>query len=198
MAVIEPQKTSGLSITRVHRRATRVVFFGFWLALTCNIPCTQARAQVQDEYQVKADFLYNFAKFVEWPAKAFPDNRAAFIIGVVGDDPFGSKIEQAIKGKFANGRGLVVKRFPTLKALTFCHILFIGSSEKNNLRPVIAAAGAGALTVGDTERFTQDGGIINFAIVGSKVHFEINQAAAERAGLRISAKLLSLSRPIRN
>ena len=182
----------------MHRRVTRVVFLGFWLALTFNIPFTQARPQVHDEYQVKADCLYNFAKFVEWPAQAFPDNRAPVIIGVVGEDPFGSKIEQAINGKFANGRRMGVKRFPNLKSLTFCHILFIGSSEKNNLQQVIAAAGAGALTVGETERFTQDGGIINFAIVGSKVHFEINQAAAERAGLRISAKLLSLSRPIRN
>jgi hypothetical protein len=198
MAVIEAQRTSGLYITRMHRRATRVIFLGFWLALTSNIQFTQARAQVHDEYQVKADCLYNFAKFVEWPARAFPDNRAPLIIGVVGEDPFGSKIEQAINGKFANGRRLGVKRFPNLKSLTFCHILFIGSSEKNNLQQVIAAAGAGALTVGETERFTQDGGIINFAIVGSKVRFEINQVAAERAGLKISAKLLTLSRQVRN
>jgi hypothetical protein len=120
------------------------------------------------------------------------------VIGVVGDDPFGSKIDQMINGKIANGRPMVLKRFPNFKAITFCHILFICSSEKKNLRQALAAASAGVLTVGETEQFTQMGGIITFTIVDSKVRFAINQVAAERAGLKISAKLLNLSRPARN
>jgi hypothetical protein len=168
------------------------------LTLTSNLLSTAVLAQASDEYQVKAAFLYNFVRFVEWPADAFSDSSAPVVIGVVGDDPFGSKIDQMINGKTANGRPLVLKRFTNIKALTFCHILFICSSEKNNLRQALAAAGAGVLTVGETERFTQMGGIINFTIVDSKVRFAINQVAAERAGLKISAKLLNLSRPARN
>lgn len=176
----------------------KLVLLILTLTLTSNMLSTQALAQASDEYQVKAAFLHNFVKFVEWPVEAFSDSTAPVVIGVVGDDPFGSKIDQMINGKIANGRPLVVKRFPNLKALTFCHIVFICSSEKNNLRQALAAAGAGVLTVGETERFTQMGGIINFTIVDSKVRFEINQVAAERAGLRISAKLLNLGRPARN
>ena len=195
---ISENRTPGSCVTEMHGLVNKVLVLLLFLALTSSMLGTQVRAQTPDEYQVKAAFLYNFVKFVEWPVEAFGDNRAPVVIGVVGDDPFGSKIDQLIKGKIANGRPLVLKRFPNFKALTFCHILFICSSEKNNLRQALAAAGAGVLTVGETERFTQMGGIINFTIVDSKVRFEINQVAADRAGLKISAKLLNLSRPARN
>lgn len=173
----------------------KVVVSLLFLTLTSSILSPYVRAQTSDEYQVKAAFLYNFVKFVEWPAQAFADNRAPIIIGVVGNDPFGAKIDQMIVGKIAHGRPLLLKRFPNLRALTFCHIVFICSSERNNLRQALAATGPGVLTVGETEQFTQTGGIINFTIVNSKVRFEINHVAAEQAGLRISSKLLNLSLP---
>jgi len=191
-------RTPGSCATGKHGLVNRVLVLLLFLTLTSSMLSTQVRAETPDEYQVKAAFLYNFVKFIDWPVDAFSDSSAPIIIGVVGDDPFGSKIDQVINGKIANGRPLVLKRFPNFKALTFCHILFICSSEKNNLRQALAAAGAGVLTVGETERFTQMGGIINFTIVDNKVRFAINQVAAERAGLKISAKLLNLSRPARN
>jgi len=195
---ISQSRTPGSCVSGKHGLANKGPVLLLFLTLTGSMLSTQVRAQTLDEYQVKAAFLYNFVKFVEWPVEAFNDSSAPVVIGVVGDDPFGSKIDQMINGKIANGRPLVLKRFPNLKALTFCHIVFICSSEKNNLRQALAAAGAGVLTVGETERFIQMGGIINFTIVDSKVRLEINQVAAERAGLKISAKLLNLGRPARN
>lgn len=177
---------------------TRSVVLVLLLTFTSTTLSTQVRAQPSDEYEVKAAFLYNFVKFVEWPPEAFHDRDAPIIIGVVGDDPFGSKIDQVINGKFANGRRMILKRFHNMKALTYCHMIFICSSERNNLRQILTATGAGVLTVGESDQFTQSGGIINFTIVESKVRFEINQRAAERAGLKISAKLLILGRPARS
>jgi hypothetical protein len=153
---------------------------------------------VLNEYEAKAAFLFNFVKFVEWPAQAFANGNSPLIIGVVGDDRSSGVIDQTINGKTANGRRLVVKRFSSFKALTFCHIVFVRSSERDRTRQTLAAAGPCALTVGETEGFARGGGIINFTILDGKLRLEINQTSAERAGLKISAKLLSLARVIRN
>lgn len=158
---------------------------------------TSVQAQSSDEYQVKAAFLFNFARYVEWPVNAFGDG-GPLIIGVIGDARFTGVIDSAIGGKALNGRRLVTKTFPNLKSITACHILFISASAKENPRQIVAAAGPGALTVGESAHFTQMGGMINFTIVDSKVRFEINQGAAERAGLKISSQLLKLARPVRN
>lgn len=174
----------------------RTVALVFVIA-TCAVS-RNAQAQVLNEYEAKAAFLFNFVKFVEWPSQAFADGSSPLIIGVVGDDRYSGVIEQMITGKTANGRRLVVKRFPNFKALTYCHIVFVRSSEIDRIRQTLAAAGPGALTVGETESFAQWGGIINFTIVDGKLRLEINQTSAERAGLKISAKLLSLARVIRN
>jgi uncharacterized protein DUF4154 len=155
-----------------------------------------AYAQTPTEHQVKAAFVYNFVKFVDWPAESFNDDGAPIIVGVIGDDPTCSAIEQAINGKTANGRRLSISRFSSANSLTYCHVLFVGYSQRNNIQKIVATLGPRVLTIGETERFTQAGGIINFIIVDSKVRFEINQVAAEKAGLKISAKLLGLTRPV--
>jgi hypothetical protein len=190
------QKDGQPRIAREDRRSIFVVSLILALIPTSTALSRQARAQEANESHVKAAFLYNFVKFVEWPAEAFGDNGASLIVGVVGDDPSCTAIEQTVNGKTANGRRLAIRRFPNATSLTYCHLLFIGYSQKNNLEQILAAAGPGVLTIGETDRFTRAGGIINFAIVDSKVRFEINQAAAEKAGLKISAKLLGLSRPM--
>lgn len=154
--------------------------------------------QETNEYGVKAAFLYNFAKFVEWPGNVSPDPNAPMVIGILGKDPFGAEIDRAIEGKSVNGRRLVIKRFSTLGAYEYCHILFVSSSEKNNLARILAAvAKSSVLTVSETDRFAQLGGIINFITTDNRIRFEINQAAAARAGLKISSKLLSLGRVVR-
>jgi hypothetical protein len=164
---------------------------------TCSV-YGKPEAQVLNEYEAKAGFLFNFVKFVEWPSQAFADDSSPLIIGLVGDDRYSAEIDQRINGKTANGRRLVVKRFSSFKALTYCHMVFVRSSEKDRIRQTLAAASPGALTVGETENFARWGGIINFTIVDGKLRLEINQTSAERAGLKISSKLLGLARVIKD
>src|SRR6185295_1940524 len=139
-----------------------------------------------------------FVKFVEWPPQAFEDANSPLIIGVVGDDNASIVIEQVINGRTANGRRLVVRRFSSFKTLSHCHIVFLRSFERDRAWQTLTAAGSGVLTVGETEGLARYGGIINFTIIDGKLRLEINQSSAEKAGLRISAKLLSLARVIRN
>jgi len=157
-----------------------------------------ARAQSVSEYQVKAAFLYNFAKFVEWPPNLFNDPRDPFVLCVAGDDPFGNLLDGIVLGKTANGHPLAVRRLRREREARSCQILFVSSSERNRLRPVLKSLrGASVLTVGETDGFAQEGGMINLTLEDNRVHFEINVAAAERAGLKISSKLLSLARVVR-
>ncbi|MEP7340325.1 MAG: YfiR family protein [Acidobacteriota bacterium] len=170
-----------------------VVFFAMSL-----VPASEARAQAASEYQVKAAFLYNFAKFVEWPSEAFSNGGAPLVIGVIGDDPFGSAIDQTIKGKSINGHPLTITRLKWGQNLRACHILFISSSERKRLAQVLESLkGSSVLTVGDMDQFSQQGGIINLVMDASKVRFEINTSAADQARLKISSKLLILAKPVR-
>jgi hypothetical protein len=151
------------------------------------------------EYQIKSAFLFNFAKFVEWPSSAFPHTNSPIIIGIVGENPFGDILATTIRDKTVNDRPLVIKEFQPPLSTTNFHIVFISTSEKSRL-PVLLQTlrESSALTVGEMERFTESGGMINFVWEGNKVRFQVNEAAAKSAGLKISSKLLSLSvRPSR-
>jgi hypothetical protein len=189
--------------SRLQQRAARLIAIGRNVAVAflgmMFLLNTVAKAQDASEYQVKAAFLYNFAKFVEWPGNAGANPDAPVVIGVLGRDPFGREIDRAVEGKTVNGRRLMIKRFSSLEAYEYCHILFISSSERNNLPQIIAAVrNSSVLTVSETDRFAHIGGIINFVTIENRIRFEINQAAAERAGLKISSKLLSLGRVVRS
>jgi len=143
------------------------------------------------EYQVKAAFLYNFAKFVEWP-DAQP--RAPFVIGVLGDDPFGPVLDQTVTGKTVLSRPLAVRRLADAADAPQVDILFIAASERARLPEVLRRLrGANVLTVGDTENFVGRGGMVGFRIAGNTVRFDINLREATRAGLRISSQLLRLA-----
>lgn len=152
-----------------------------------------SRAQVAGEYDIKAAFLYNFTKFVEWPPTAFFDEHSALNLCVLGEDPFGRSLPEVL-GEEAAGRKLVLLRIGKIADPTVCHVLFISRSERRRLPQILAAVRMfPVLTVGDTPGFLDQGGIVNFTLEGSKVRFEISQAAAERTGLRISSKLLRLA-----
>ena len=157
-----------------------------------------AQSQGTGEYQVKAAFLYNFAKFVEWPSEAFINVRTPLVVGVIGDDPFGSDLERMINGKTVNGRQMTIKRLKWGQNLRDCHILFISSSERNRLAQIIEnLRGASVLTVGEMDKFAEQGGHINFIMENNKVRFEINASAAEQARLKISSRLLVLAKTVR-
>lgn len=173
-------------------------------------PSVHSESPSASEYQLKAVFLYNFAKFVEWPAESFADARAPIILGILGKDPFGATIDQIIKSKTVKDRKMVIKRFEKIKDLEAscmgkgeeeesCHILFISSSEEERLAKILEILNASSvLTVGEMEQFTQRGGIINFTVREGKIRFEINVDAAEQAELKISSKLLKLAKIVRD
>jgi hypothetical protein len=156
---------------------------------------SHAAAASSLEYRVKAAFLYNFAKFIEWPPEAFSGPEAPYSICVLGQDPFREDLEAAVSDNLVQGRRLVVRRLPNVKEAPACHILFVASSERERLRAILEAVeGTPILTVGEDEDFTRLGGCLRFFLLENRVRFEINLPATDRAHLKLSAKLLSLAR----
>jgi hypothetical protein len=152
------------------------------------------RGQVFNEYQVKAAFLYAFAKFVEWPPKAFSSASAEIAICVLGDYPFGTFLDDAVRGKSVDGRSLAVYRLTDFPAGHECKILFIATSEHRRMAAVLtSAATSGVLTVGDTAEFASEGGVIGLQLDGQRIRLSVNLTAAERAKVRISSRVLSLA-----
>ena len=155
-------------------------------------------AQQLDEYRVKAAFLYNFAKFVDWPAKAFATPGEAFSICVLGEDPFGRSLDDVIAGRAITGRPVIVRRISDARQTGGCQILFIPSSAgKRAVSNFAATKHSGVLTVGESGSSTSEGLIINFTLEGGKVRFEINLVAAEDERLRFNSRLLSLATFVR-
>jgi len=151
------------------------------------------------EYKVKAAFLYNFARFVEWPAEKFPQPASPIIIGVVGEDPFGNILDETVKGKTINGRAVVVRRFAPGDDLSECHLLFISRSLQDSLDSILARLKSkSVLTVGETGQFAHRGGMIDLLIVDDCVKCEINLDTTEQAGLKVSSKLSSVARVIKS
>jgi len=157
-----------------------------------------AKVQVgsADEYSVKAAYLYNFAKFVEWPAETV-DPGKPLVIAVLGKNDFGAVLKQTVQGETVNGRAILVLSVSRIEDLRYCHILYLGSLNKNRLAEILRATeGAGILTVSETDEFIQLGGVIAFVSEGNKIRFEINLGAARRNRLTISAKLLRVAKGV--
>jgi hypothetical protein len=151
------------------------------------------------EYQLKAVFLVNFAKFVEWPPQAFTDARDPFTICVWGDNPFGSSLDDAARGKTVANRPIAVHQVSSPPQARTCRILFVSASERKRMRDLVETLrNCSVLTVGDTDDFTANGGIVQFNLRDARVRIEIDAEAAGRANLRISSKLLSLADPARH
>jgi len=143
------------------------------------------------EYQLKAVFLFNFAQFVEWPVTALPDPRAPLVICILGKDPFGSYLDETVRGETVNNHPLTVQRHGRVDEITTCHILFVSQSEEGRLGRILAALkGRSILTVGDGEGFATRGGMIRFVTEKNRIRLRINLAAAEADSLKISSKLL--------
>ena len=175
---------------------TRVVI----LLLVVFAPFVEPWAHAQNaEHVVKAAFIVNFVTFIEWPARAFDSEDAPFVIGIVGEDAFGSVIDRAAKEKNADGRAFVVKRLEWGSEMKGCHVLFLSASEKDKLKELAELLkDTPILTISETPGFTKHGGIINFFVEDEKVRFEINVDAAKRAKLAISSKLLRLAKIVKD
>jgi len=163
------------------------------------------------EYEVKSAFIFNFLKFIDWPGEKTAANNNQIIIGIIGEDPFGPAAN-VFKDKSVEDHKLVVKRFESFEqirklsekdknesidALKRCHLLFICQSEQKQLHDIIEiVCNSSVLTVADTDGFIEAGGIINFFTEDNKIRFDINQAAAEKTGLKIRSQLLRLAKRV--
>jgi len=165
-----------------------------WLWLVCGSLATAGDTPAVTEYQVKAVYLFNFTKFTEWPASAFPSADAPIVIGILGDDPFGATLDALIKGESVRRHPLLIRRLQPGDNLQGCQVLFFSRNLKEQIPALLQPLqGIPILTVGDVSHFGEQGGMVDFVLVQAKVKLEINQAAAEAAGLQISAKLLRLA-----
>jgi len=166
-----------------------LVLFAFAAA-----PLQPAGAAGPSEYEVKAAFLYNFARFVEWPLDAPGDDRT-FVVTVLGRDPFGSVLDDTLRGKTIDAKRMVVRRVLRSEDVGRSHIVFISDSENERLPAILKSLEAApVLTVGDMNQFAERGGVIRFKVDQERIRLEINVAAAQRSRLRISSQLLKLAR----
>jgi hypothetical protein len=153
-----------------------------------------AERYVAEEYQVKGAFLLNFTKFVDWPPHVFKGPDDPITICVLGQDPFGPELDRAARETVVANRTVSVRQVADGLHASQCQIVFMGASERKRSRAWLEALrGRNVLTVGESEGFLANGGVVNFKLEGERVRIEISTAAADRAGLHISAKLLSLA-----
>ncbi len=157
----------------------------------------ETSAQGVDEYQVKAAYLYNFAKFVEWPARPGGPNEPIRFC-VLGQNPFGHALEKALSGKTIDEHPLVLAQIPDPKQAAACHVLFVSSSERKHLHAILSELGTQSiLTVGESDDFLDAGGVVRFLLDSGRVRMEFNLDVASSAKLHISAKLLNLGTVVR-
>ncbi len=153
--------------------------------------------EASSEYLIKAGYIYNFAKLVEWPASSFAQPDSPIVIGIVGNDPFGPIIDKVLEGKKVNGHPFLIKRLKAIADVKECHILFIGSSLGPHVAETIRMTrGTPVLTISEIPGFADRGGIINLTLEQNKVRFEVNVDAAKEADLNISSRLLVLAKVI--
>lgn len=198
---VQPSLAAGTGTGRKRSVVARTIWsvqtaLWIWL-LFSSWGLSAAGAKETSEYQVKAAYLYQFANFVEWPASSFPKTDSPLVIGVLGDDPFGKTLDETIRDVLVRNRKLVLRRFRKIEDLTPCHILFVSRSEKDKLAQIMAKVqDEPTLTVGEADDFARAGGIINFVLTEGRVKFRINLPAADRAGLKLSAKLLAVAKEV--
>jgi hypothetical protein len=150
-----------------------------------------------DEYRVKAAFLFHFAQLVEWPSDISGDDDHSLRLCTLGEDPFHGELESMVEGKLVGTRTMRVKHLKETEDPKSCQILFIGSGETKRVPSLFAQLGTSSvLTVGETSTFLQQGGIIRFCLENNKVRFEINLDASQRAGIKISSRLLLLAKTV--
>jgi hypothetical protein len=164
------------------------------LYITAGTGLLWSQSSFASEYQVKAVFLFNFTHFIEWPERAFDNSYSTFIIGIIGDDPFGPYLTAAVEGERLGTHIIRVERFKSVSEIKKCHILYVGSKDPVEIKNILSsAAGKSILTVGDTPNFVRWGGMIRFYTEQNRIRLNINNTLARQAGLRISSKLLRVA-----
>ena len=153
-----------------------------------------ADGAISHEYEIKAAFLFNFTRFIEWPSESFTDPTGPIVIGVIGDDPFGAELANAVKNRRVNGRSIVARSISSAEDARATHLLFVGMTRPEDLaRLMRVLSGYPVMTVGESAAFTALGGTITFVVQDNKVRFQINAESAEQVHVRISAQLEKLA-----
>ena len=197
-----PDTTFLRCLTRRHRvcrtRPPRLLLTALALAWMLGvIPCLGAPVSRPTDYDVKAAYLYNFARFVEWPVNV-ASTSDSFTVCVLGQDPFGPALDATRAGEKIGGKRATAKRISTPKEAATCQILFLSSAEEGRVDQVIEALRKEAvLTVSDMPKFSQRGGMIQFVLEGNRVRFEVNLSAVQQAGLNLSSELLKVATSVR-
>ncbi|HXU19010.1 MAG TPA: YfiR family protein, partial [Verrucomicrobiae bacterium] len=179
-------------------RMGRLTVLGVFCVLLAA-PNLQGQRPAPSEYEVKATYLYNFARFTEWPAKDASVKGDSFGVCVLGRDPFGSILDTILAGEAIGGKQMVHRRISAAQDAGNCRIVFISSSEKSRLKETLAAMERmNVLTVSDIPDFSVRGGMIEFVVERDKIRFEVNIETAGQAGLTLSSELLKVAVSIRN
>ena len=171
----------------------------FVVVVLVGVVCAGARPAAQvvsDEYQLKAAVIHQFPQFVEWPSETLREARSLQLC-VVEPNPFGSGLEELIRGETLNGRPLAVKEIYGSDELAGCHVVFLSTRSGDPSAVLKATGGRPVLTIGESDGFLDSGGIILMKIVHGKVRFEVHATNAQKAGLRISSQLLNLALVVR-
>ena len=177
------------------RNMSRSVALFFISALLILPQCARSQADALNEYQVKAAFLFNFAKFIEWPQGTYSSAQAPFTICIFGKDPFGKMLDEALAGKSMNNHPVTILRLSDDIELRHCQMVFVSSSENRRYAEILEKVrGTSALLVGETDGFAAAGGMIEFLLEDNHVRFAINPDATRRAGLKCSSSLLALAK----
>ncbi len=182
----------------IHKPLLLVLLAGLTIGSLFFVPVDGAWASNPTEYEVKAAYLYNFGRFVEWPQDAPPVRATDFAICILGDDPFGRALDATIAGEKIDGKSVVARRVSKIEEAVNCRVLFIGPSESGQLKTILATlVKASTLTVSDEPQFVQKGGMVQFVLAAGRVRFEINIGAARQAGLSLSSDLLKVAANVR-
>jgi hypothetical protein len=188
--------TSHTSFRRAARRGTGAITAVVLAALVLS-RIAGAQSGEPTEYEVKAAFLFNFTKFVEWPASSFEDSHSPIVLGILGEDPFGDSLARIIAGQKVQGRSLIIRKKHFGDDLRLCHVLFVSSSEREHRAQILGSIpSASVLTVSDMEGFAAAGGVMQFVTQDSRVRFIVNLDAVAQNRLHFSAKLLALAQVI--
>jgi len=181
-------------------RTPRVLGTALMLFMAWHGAATAANGQTpSQEWRVEAAFLYNFAKFVEWPAGSSVSGSAPLTFCLMGAGPLQSALEDSLAGKAINGHSLVVRQIGRAEDAPNCQVAFIGGDERKRLPALLEALnGAAVLTVADFEQFASRGGMIQLIKEENKFRFAVNVDAVNRHGLRVSSRLLQLAEVVHN
>jgi len=183
-----------MEVLRNGRRGVWRIFFCFLLVVQVGVLGPPIHGQTAQEYARRAACIFKLTEFVDWPEEAFQTMDSPLIIGILGADPFGKILDDIVRNETVKNRKIVVRRYQRLEEINGCHILFISQSEAGRMEQILSnLKKRSILTIGETENFDGQGGMIRFVTERNKLQMKINLEAAKAANVTLSSKLLRVA-----